>query len=209
MTYCMYTLPETNIFQPENWWLEYDRCFLGFGLFSVAFAVSFREGKCQGSRPGQEVKHFSKRQRDAEIYTVYTYGSLVVVTLCVAGSKGRTRSSGGGAVYWSHGLLLVMFLRGVVLCCVWYICCLRYMFVFGFGLFCVLYAVFIFLCNFKHAASLEKVELRPLPHSALPSPWGESHKPKNRPTNRTVSMTARSEAWQKRSETIKNIWSST
>ena len=119
----------------------------------------------------------------------------------------------GGGSFLKSWLLLVM-LGGVVLCCVWYICCLRYMFVFGFvffgfGLFCVLYAVFIFLCNCKHAASLEKVELHPLPHSALPSPWGESHKHKNRPTNRTVSMTASYEAWQNQSETIKNIWSST
>ena len=40
------TLPETNIFAPENGWLAYDRfLFLGFGLFSGAFAmfaVSFR-----------------------------------------------------------------------------------------------------------------------------------------------------------------------
>ena len=35
------TLPETNI-APENGWLEYDR-FLWDGLFSGAFAVSFRE----------------------------------------------------------------------------------------------------------------------------------------------------------------------
>ena len=36
------TLPETNIFAPENGWLEYDRFLLGPGLFSGAFAVSFR-----------------------------------------------------------------------------------------------------------------------------------------------------------------------
>ena len=29
---------------PENGWLEYDPFLLGFGLFSGAFAVSFREG---------------------------------------------------------------------------------------------------------------------------------------------------------------------
>ena len=29
---------------PENGWLEYDRFLLGPGLFSGAFAVSFREG---------------------------------------------------------------------------------------------------------------------------------------------------------------------
>ena len=28
------TLPETNIFAPENGWLEYDPFLLGFGLFS-------------------------------------------------------------------------------------------------------------------------------------------------------------------------------
>ena len=30
------TLPETNIFAPENGWLEYDCFLLGFGLFSDA-----------------------------------------------------------------------------------------------------------------------------------------------------------------------------
>ena len=40
------TLPETNIFAPENGWLEYDPFLLGYlGLFSGAFAVSFREGR--------------------------------------------------------------------------------------------------------------------------------------------------------------------
>ena len=29
-----YTLPETNIFAPENGWLEYDPFLLGPGLFS-------------------------------------------------------------------------------------------------------------------------------------------------------------------------------
>ena len=38
------TLLKTNI-APENGWLEYDPCLLGFGLLSGAFAVSFREGK--------------------------------------------------------------------------------------------------------------------------------------------------------------------
>ena len=38
------TLPETDI-EPENGWLEYDRFLLGPGLFSGAFAVSFREGQ--------------------------------------------------------------------------------------------------------------------------------------------------------------------
>ncbi len=37
------TLPETNVFAPENGWLEYDRFLLGPGLFSGALAVSFRE----------------------------------------------------------------------------------------------------------------------------------------------------------------------
>ena len=32
----LYTLPETNIFAPENGWLEYDPFLLGFGLFSGA-----------------------------------------------------------------------------------------------------------------------------------------------------------------------------
>ena len=31
---CSITLPETNIFAPEKWWLEYDRSLLGPGLFS-------------------------------------------------------------------------------------------------------------------------------------------------------------------------------
>ena len=39
------TLPETNIFAPENGWLEYDPFLLGFTLVSGDFAVSFREGK--------------------------------------------------------------------------------------------------------------------------------------------------------------------
>ena len=38
------TLLETNIFAPKNGWLEYDCFLLGPGLFSGAFAVSFREG---------------------------------------------------------------------------------------------------------------------------------------------------------------------
>ena len=33
---------------PENGWLEDDRFLLGFGLFSGAFAVSFREGNPGG-----------------------------------------------------------------------------------------------------------------------------------------------------------------
>ena len=37
------TLPETNI-SPENRWLEDDPFLLGFGLFLVALAASFREG---------------------------------------------------------------------------------------------------------------------------------------------------------------------
>ena len=43
-----YTLPETNSeFAPENGWLEYDPFLLGKnGLFSGAFAVSFRESVC-------------------------------------------------------------------------------------------------------------------------------------------------------------------
>ncbi len=32
----LFTLPETNIFAPENGWLEYDCCLLGPGLFSGA-----------------------------------------------------------------------------------------------------------------------------------------------------------------------------
>ena len=35
-----FTLPETNIFAPENGWLEYDCFLLGFGLFSGAMLVS-------------------------------------------------------------------------------------------------------------------------------------------------------------------------
>ena len=33
---------------PENVWLEYDRFLLGFGLFSGAFALSFRESPKKG-----------------------------------------------------------------------------------------------------------------------------------------------------------------
>ena len=36
------TLLKTNIFAPENGWLEDDRFLLGPGIFSGAFAVSFR-----------------------------------------------------------------------------------------------------------------------------------------------------------------------
>ena len=40
------TLPETNSqFVPKNGWLEYDPFLLGFGLFSGAFTVTFREGR--------------------------------------------------------------------------------------------------------------------------------------------------------------------
>ena len=38
------TLRETNIFAPENAWLEYDRFFSGVYQFLGAFAVSFRDG---------------------------------------------------------------------------------------------------------------------------------------------------------------------
>lgn len=42
-----------------------------------------------------EVKHLTKHQRDAEVYTIYTYGSLVVVFLLamakILGLKGRLR----------------------------------------------------------------------------------------------------------------------
>ena len=39
------TLPETNHFAHKNGWLEYKPFLLGFGLFSGALAVSFRELK--------------------------------------------------------------------------------------------------------------------------------------------------------------------
>ena len=60
----MGTLPETNIFAPENGLLEYDPFLLGhLGLFSGAFAVSFREGKFHATdgslRP--ETMHLSFR----------------------------------------------------------------------------------------------------------------------------------------------------
>ena len=42
----VYTLPETSSLPLENGWLEYDPFLLGYGLFSGAFAVSFREGMC-------------------------------------------------------------------------------------------------------------------------------------------------------------------
>lgn len=97
----------------------------------------------------------------------------MVVTLCVTGPKGRTRSSWGGQ--FIEVMAFVSDVRGgcFVLCLIYLLLEVLFVFgfvLFGFGLFCVLYAVFIFLCNFKHAASLEKVELHPLPHSALPSP---------------------------------------
>lgn len=89
------------------------------------------------------------------------------------GPKVERAVLGGGSLLKSW-LLLVMLGGGCFVLCLIYLL-LEVLFVFGFvlfgfGLFCVLYAVFIFLCNFKHAASLEKVELHPLPHSALPSP---------------------------------------
>ena len=38
-----YTLPETNIFTPENWWLVQMNFLLGpLGLLSGAFSVGFR-----------------------------------------------------------------------------------------------------------------------------------------------------------------------
>ena len=40
------TLPETNTFAPKNGWLEDEMFLLGSGLFSGAFAVSFRECSC-------------------------------------------------------------------------------------------------------------------------------------------------------------------
>ena len=42
---CLVTLPETNIFAPENGWLEYDYFPIGFRpIFRCKKAVSFREG---------------------------------------------------------------------------------------------------------------------------------------------------------------------
>ena len=40
----VFTLPETNIFAPENGWLEYFLVSFWDGLFSGAFAVSFLPG---------------------------------------------------------------------------------------------------------------------------------------------------------------------
>ena len=40
------TLPETNIFAPENGWLEYDPFLWGWPIFRGGQAVSFREGMC-------------------------------------------------------------------------------------------------------------------------------------------------------------------
>ncbi|CAL1134853.1 unnamed protein product [Cladocopium goreaui] len=48
----------------------------------LIFFWSFKPSEPHLSAYLVEVKHFSKHQRDAEIYTVYSYGSLVVVTLC-------------------------------------------------------------------------------------------------------------------------------
>ena len=46
------TLPETNIFAPENAWLEYDCFLLGWpDPFSGALAVSFREGTYTSNSP--------------------------------------------------------------------------------------------------------------------------------------------------------------
>ena len=42
-----FILPATHILAPENEWLESDPFLLGPGLFSGAFAVSFREGAFQ------------------------------------------------------------------------------------------------------------------------------------------------------------------
>ena len=53
------TLPETNIFAPENGWLEYDPFLLGLGNFSGAFAVSFREGSFQGCTSNLDVSWVS------------------------------------------------------------------------------------------------------------------------------------------------------
>ena len=55
-----HTLPETNI-APENGWLEYDPFLLGFGLFSGAFAVSFREGNSKMQAAVFQSRHVKHR----------------------------------------------------------------------------------------------------------------------------------------------------
>ena len=64
------TLPETNMFAPENGWLEYDPFLLGPGLFSGAFAVSFREGTYFSSNYGMLWK------RDKSFETTSGVGDL-------------------------------------------------------------------------------------------------------------------------------------
>ena len=51
------SLKLTAILAPENGWLEYDPFLLGFGLFSGAFAVSFREGTIHFSKIKSSVLH--------------------------------------------------------------------------------------------------------------------------------------------------------
>ena len=49
------SLPETNIFTPKNGWLEYNPFLLGFGLFSGAKNVSFREGTSTSSTTDEDI----------------------------------------------------------------------------------------------------------------------------------------------------------
>ena len=49
-----FSTPETNIFAPENGWLEYFLVSFWDGLFSGAFAVSFRE--CLEDHPSYSSK---------------------------------------------------------------------------------------------------------------------------------------------------------
>ena len=66
-----YTLAETNSkFAPENGWLEYDPFLLGFGLFSGALAVSFREGILGGFLVGQ----VSGPKKVSEVYGIFAVG---------------------------------------------------------------------------------------------------------------------------------------
>ncbi len=75
-------------------------------------------------------------QRDAEIYTVYTYGSLVVVTLCVTGQGSIELAVGGQfievmALVAPFVLCLVCLLLEVHVCFV----------LFCFVLFCLFWLV--------------------------------------------------------------------
>lgn len=55
--------------------IDYFRCV------AFIFFLSFKPSEPHLSAYLKEVKHLTKHQRDAEVYTIYTYGSLLVVSL--------------------------------------------------------------------------------------------------------------------------------